>query len=55
MVQFFSSSILVPYLFPLAYPHARNLVELKYVAGHDLLQRNHWSRFELAGCPALST
>ena len=27
-------------------------MELKYVAGHDFLQRNNWSGFKLAGYPA---
>ena len=55
LVQLLGSSIPVPCIFHLSDSNEGHLVELKYVAGHDLLQRNSWSRFELAGYPALST
>jgi len=54
LVQLFGSRAVLSRIFPFPHSDARNLVELKYVAGHDLLQWNNWSGFELAGCPALS-
>ena len=43
---------IVPRLFPFPHTDPGNLVELEYVAGHDLFQRSARPGLELAGCSA---